>query len=810
MTRRTPPHRNVTVGGPCRAGCPVYNRDLPTSPVAPLSLLSRLRSFARALWPWVRYPFWIGLGLVAGFLVPYVLVLNASVQERFNDLVFSVPTRVYARPLPLAAGEPMTPEALKLELKFAGYTHDGAGRIPGTWTGGDDGFVISSRGYAGPYGGELPQRIRVKLGAHAVASVTDMQGHPIDETHLDPARIATLYGAEQEERRVVSLEEVPPLLITGLQAVEDRDFNSNIGIDFGAIARAAWADLRAGRIVQGGSTLTQQLVRNLYLDRNQTLVRKVNEAILAILIKTHYSKKRILEAYVNEVFLGQKGNQAVHGFAAAAEFYFGRRVQELSPADIALLVGMVRGPSYYDPRDHPERALKRRNRVLAEFNQTGLLDDAATMRAQAAPLGVTSHARLPHDRFPAFMDLVRAQIMHDFSEEQLRGGGLSIFTTLDPAAQLYTEQAVMHTLEDMGKRGRKLQAAAVVTDPHNGNVLAMVGSREPDQPGFNRALDAHRQIGSTIKPLVYLVALSQPRRWSLASIISDAPVHMKQPDGSVWSPQNDDDESHGNVFLVDALVNSWNLATVHLGMAIGVQRVQKFLESFGLEHVNPNPSLVLGAIDLSPAQLAYLYQFIASGGHALPLVALRGVTDSHGKTLRRYRVRSGDGEYVLPIKLITYAMQQVALRGTASTITSSGLGWLHAAGKTGTSDDQRDSWFVGFTANRLGVFWMGRDDNKPTSLWGSSGALVAWRYLFSHMPTQPLPLPSDLGKGIDYAWIDPQSGERTKPECEGARRLPFIAGTEPAEVHGCFWQQFRSLFGGDRASSANPPPATTY
>ena len=311
-------------------------------------------------------------------MVPYTMALNARVQERFNDLVFSVPTRVYARPLPLRAGEPMTPEALELELRFAGYAHNETGRVPGTWTKHDTTYVISSRGYVGPYGGELPQRVKVTLGGHDITAVSDMHGKPIKLTHLDPARIATLYGADQEERRVVKLNEVPALLITGLQAVEDRSFNSNVGIDLTAIARAAWADLRAGHIVQGGSTLTQQLVRNLFLDRNQTFVRKFNEAILAILIKTNYSKKRILEAYVNEVFLGQKGNQAVHGFAAAAEFYFGRRLQELGPAQIAMLVGLVRGPSYYNPRRYPERATARRNHVLSEFNQTGLLSDAAT------------------------------------------------------------------------------------------------------------------------------------------------------------------------------------------------------------------------------------------------------------------------------------------------------------------------------------------------------------------------------------------------------------------------------------------------
>ncbi|HEX7341822.1 MAG TPA: penicillin-binding protein 1B [Rhodanobacteraceae bacterium] len=766
-----------------------------------MSFFHRTCAIARASWVWLRYPFWLGLGFVVGFMVPYTMVLNARVQARFNDLVFSVPTRVFARPLPLRAGEPMTPAALKLELTFAGYTHDSHGRVPGTWTNSGSTFVISSRGYAGPYGGELPRRIAVTLGGNDIASVQTLQGQSIALTHLDPARIATLYGAKQEERRMVTLAQLPPLLVKGLQAVEDRDFNSNIGIDFSAIARAAWADLRAGHIVQGGSTLTQQLVRNLFLDRNQTLVRKFNEALLAILIKTHYSKQRILDAYVNEVFLGQQGQQAVHGFGAAAEFYFGRRVQELGPADIALLVGLVRGPSYYDPRQHPARALARRNHVLAEFLKTGLLSAAAAQKAEAAPLGVAANARLPHDRFPAFMDLVRAQVMHDFSEQQLRSDGLSIFTTLDPAAQLYAEQAITTTLAHMGKRGDRLQAAGVVTDPHTGQVLAMVGSRDPRTPGFNRALDAYRSVGSTIKPLVYLVALAQPQRWSLASLISDAPVHLRQPDGRVWSPQNDDHQSHGNVFMVDALVNSWNLATVHLALAVGLPHIQQFLESFGLKHVNPNPSLVLGAIDLSPAQLAYLYQFIASGGHALPLIAVRGVTNSHGKTLRRYAVRQGPAQYALPIKLITYAMQQVVLRGTASDIATGGLGWLHAAGKTGTSDKQRDSWFAGFTGNRLGVFWMGRDDDKPTRLWGRTGALVAWRYLFARMPTQPLSPPSDLGAGIEYAWIDPQTGELTKPECNGARHMPFIAGTAPKQMHGCFWQQFRDLFGGGKSSS---------
>jgi penicillin-binding protein 1B len=776
-----------------------------------LSFLTRTRSIAQRCWPWLRIPFWIFLGLLVGFVLPYTLVLNKRVQDRFNDLVFAVPTRVYARPLPLAAGTPMTPAALELELTFAGYSHDGHGEVAGSWMKEGQRYTIASRGYAGPDGGELPKHIRVTLGNGIVQRVQDIvSGKNIALTHLDPARIATLYGAHQEERRFVQLADVPPLLLSGLQAVEDRDFKHHIGIDFSAIARAAFANLRAGHTVQGGSTLTQQLVRNLFLSRDQNFTRKFNEALMSLLLEAHYSKGRILEAYVNDVFLGQQGDQAVHGFAAASEFYFGRRLQDLRPQEIALLVGMVKGPSYYDPRRSPTRALARRNLVLQEFATTGLLTAAQTNAAQSAPLDVITDGQLPHNRFPAFMELVRNQITADFDEQALRDGNLSIFTTLDPAAQLYTEQAISTALKDLGKRGTAIQSAAVVTNAHTGSVLAVVGSRIPGDQGFNRALDARRPIGSTIKPFVYLVALTQPERWNLLSLLDDSPVSMRQPDGSMWTPHNDDNQSHGMVPMVDALAKSWNLATIHLGLAVGLPRIKAFLESFGLSNINPSPSMLIGAIDLAPIQVAQLYQYIAADGHALPLVAVRGVVDGSGRTIKRYQVQGGKGEYQDAVRLTTWAMQQVALYGTASSIGNSGLAWLHAAGKTGTSNDLRDGWFAGFTGEHLAVFWMGRDDNKPTSLFGATGALRAWRELFSKLPTKPLS--AAPGDGLEMAWINPADGKRTEPQCDGARQAPVIVGTLSSDTEGCFWQGVQNLFGGDHpasATSGSPPPSAT-
>ena len=750
------------------------------------------------------------MGLLLGFVLPYTLVLNKRVQDRFNDLVFAVPTRVYARPLPLAAGMPMTPAALELELTFAGYSNDGHGEVAGSWVKQGTRYTIVSRGYAGPDGGELPKRIRVTLGNGTVQQVQDTAGDKnIALAHLDPARIATLYGASQEERRFVHLADVPPLLLSGLQAVEDRDFKHHIGIDFSAILRAAFANMRAGHTVQGGSTLTQQLVRNLFLSRDQNFTRKINEALMSMLLEAHYSKGRILEAYVNDVFLGQQGDQAVHGFAAASEFYFGRRLEDLRPQEIALLVGMVKGPSYYDPRRAPDRALTRRNLVLQEFANTGLLTAAQTNAAQATPLDVVNNGQLPHNRFPAFMQLVRTQITADFDDETLSQGNLSVFTTLDPAAQLYTEQAITSAMKSLGKRADMLQAAAVVTNAQTGSVLAVVGSKIPGDQGFNRALDARRPVGSTIKPFVYLVALTEPQRWNLASLLDDSPLSMRQPDGSAWTPQNDDNQSHGQVPMVDALAHSWNIASIRLGLAVGLPRIKSFLESFGLTNVNPGPSLLIGAIDLAPLQVAQLYQYLAADGHALPPLAVSGVVDGNGRTIKRYQVQGGNGEYQDAVHLTTWAMQQVALRGTASAIGSSGLAWLHAAGKTGTSNDTRDSWFAGFTGEHLAVFWMGRDDNKSTGLFGATGALRAWRELFAKLPTQPLY--AAPAAGLEMAWINPADGKRTESQCEGALQVPVIAGTLSSDTEGCFWQGVQSLFGGGEhpASAASVAPAAT-
>ncbi len=770
-----------------------------------MSWFKSARGFIARAWPFARWPVLIGIGFAIGFVVPYTLVLDHRVKTRVTEIDFTQPTRVYGRPQLLQAGVPMDKATLELQLRMAGYTEAAhVARVPGTWSLDGDKFIIASRGYMDPVGGELPRRVRVTLGSGSVRSVFDLTADkPLRKTHLDPARIATLYGSEQEERIIVQLSELPPLLVQGVQAVEDRDFKNNHGIDLSSIVRAVWADLRAGRKVQGASTITQQLVRNLFLDRNKTLVRKFNEAVLSILLDAHYTKGQILAAYCNEVFMGQQGNQAVHGFAAASWFYFGRPVQTLRPQEIALLVGMVQGPSYYDPRRNPERAVARRNLALDAFHTTGLLNDAQWNTARAAPLDVTPKPQLVVDRFPAFMDVVRNQLKQDFSDQQLRSGGLAVYTTLDPAAQVYSEQSLDEALKGLGKRGDKLEGAVVVVEPATGNVLAMVGGRGSDTHGFNRAFDARRPVGSSLKPFYYLMALTNPSRWNVASLLDDSPISMKLPNGKLWTPQNDDHVSHGEVPMVEALAKSYNLASVHLGMQLGVDRVAAFLRSFGLTDVHANPSLLLGSVDMSPFQLAQLYEFFAADGHALPLLTLRGVLDARGHVLKQYATRPGKGEYQQPERLVRWMMQQVTEYGTAAAIGNSSLASLNVAGKTGTSDRQRDSWFSGFTGDRLAVTWMGRDDNQPTHLWGATGALRVWMKLFEKMPSAPLT--TSIGDGLQYAWIDPATGQGSLPQCDGARQYPFIDGYAPTVQNHCYLQRLENLFGGgsnDAQSSA--------
>lgn len=745
----------------------------------------------------LRASFWLSLGLLVGFLGPYAWVVDRRVAEDFAALQWQVPTRVMARPLRLQPGMPLDIAMLRAELQASAYHEDDEGADPGRFVVRGGEVLLTTRAYDDMDGAQPSRHLRLLLANQRLTALQDAGGRPLSEARIDPARIATLYGEQQEERRLLALEEVPELLLVSLQAVEDRDFKSHFGIDFGGIVRAAWTNLRHGEVRQGGSTLTQQLVRNLYLSREQTLWRKFREIVHALVIERRFSKAQILQAYINQVFLGQDGEQAVHGFGAAAEFWFGRDVEHLKPHEIALLVGMIRGPSWYDPRRQPERALQRRNSVLDTLAETGVLPPEQAAAAKKLPLGVRSDAGVRRNRAPAFLALVKTQLANDYRSEDLRGAGLTLLTTLAPSAQSAVETAAKAQLQALSKPDRAaLQVAVVMSDPRTGEVLALLGDRNPAAQGFNRALDAQRPVGSLLKPLVYLLALAQPSRWSLASTVEDAPLDVALPNGKRWRPDNSDGRSHGLVTLQDALVHSYNQATVRVGLDVGMDRLSRLIEALSGVAPAPHPSLVLGAVDMSPYQVAQLYQFLASGGQIQPLRAIRAVLDAQAKPLQRYDSTAAPAEKgdALAARLVGLALQEAVRSGTARGLLAEGLGHLAPAGKTGTSNDGRDSWFAGYTGSYLGVVWVGNDDNAATGLYGASGAMRVWAKTFSALPNATLQLGDE---GVEWVWLHPEHEARTDPSCPGARRMAFVAGYAPEDFDGCPLARLRHWFGGD-------------
>ncbi|MBK8285932.1 MAG: penicillin-binding protein 1B [Ahniella sp.] len=751
---------------------------------------SKILPALKFLYRWLRTPALVALGIAVGFGVPYFWHIDRLVRAGFSNLTYELPSRVYARPLRLERGQRIDAATLKLELAASRYAEADPVTEPGTYAERDQTFDIATREFVDGDGRHRAARLQVVLNRGRVARLTEIGSKTdLESALIDPARIATLYGKSRQERRLVRLDEVPPLFVQTLLAVEDQNFHNHYGVDPKGLLRALWVNASSGELSQGGSTLTQQLVRNLFLDRRKKLARKLNEMAIALTIEYRYDKNKILEAYLNEVYLGQMGAQAVHGIGAGAEFYFGRDLNALKPQEIALLVGIIKGPSSYDPRREPVAAMKRRNLVLLEMSQAGLIStlDAAAMRRQG--LGIVGGGALPQNRYPAFMGLVRAQLASDFDSRSLASEGLSIYTTLAPSTQKFAERAVSEKIKTLAKDTSGLEAAMVVTHAATGSVEAMVGGRNPDEPGFNRAMDAARPIGSLVKPFVYLVALAQPDRYSLITPLDDSEYVLKQRGAPDWRPRNSDNLEHGIVSLMDSLARSYNIATVRLGMELDVNKVRRVLEALipGAK-VSPHPSLLLGATELSPLQVTQAYQYLAADGHLVALNSVRAVIDPRGRPLTRYSSEQSAGDLVQASRLVTFALQEAGRSGTASALIGLGLGDLEAAGKTGTSDDRRDSWFAGYTGSHLAVVWLGRDNNDKAGFYGSTGAMRLWAGLFEKLPTEPLRL--DLGHDPAVYWVDPASQRLTQPDCEGAKPIPFIRDYQPIDFANCDGFQF--------------------
>jgi len=743
---------------------------------------------------WRRRLIW-SLGLGLAILVAWLMWIDYQVRRDFAALQWALPARIYARPAELYTGAPLNAAVVNDYLQQLGYRQVDAVAGSGEFRLQGGQLQVQTRGFQFWDGTEPSVFATIEFGDDQIASVSadaiagngDVTTRSLPLVRLEPVEITQINPATGEDRLPVSLDQVPEALINAIIAVEDQRFYQHWGVDPKGILRAFWVNLRRGEVVQGGSTLTQQLVKNLYLTQDRTLRRKVEEAFMALALELHFSKDEILAAYLNEVFLGQDGSRAIHGFTLAAQYYFSRPLTELSLAELALLAGLPRGASFYNPRRNPERALNRRNTVLRNMAAQGYISEAEYDSASSAQLSTSLRPARRNRAYPAFMDLVRADLARDYDADALRSEGLRIFTTLDLRVQQTMDTALepaVAAVEMVADDGTPLQAAMVISDSNTGEIRALAGSRRPGAVGFNRALNAVRPIGSLIKPAIYLAALESGDD-TLATVLSDRPVELVTEDGQRWSPGNFDDQTAGDVYFHDALARSLNLATVDLGTRIGIDTVINMLDDLG--HSRPVPeylSVLLGAVDMAPLEVARFYQTLASSGFYSPLRSVEAVTTGEGERLQRYGFETKQVADPASVFLLEQALQDVFVRGTARSAAETLADNLPLAGKTGTTNDYRDSWFAGYGDDLTGVVWLGYDDNRNTGLTGATGALRVWAAVMQQLAIQPRQ--TRAPDAIVWEEVPIRASlSPTTEDCQATRLLPFREGQLPAAVTEC-------------------------
>ncbi len=724
--------------------------------------------------------------MVGGFFaVSYIGYLDYTVREQFEGKRWSIPARVYANPVELYAGLSYSPKEMEDLLLRLHYRQDRQLGGEGAYYLDGSGVYVKTRAFNFGDKQQEQRNLKISFSGRSVAAIVDAaSGADLPILRMEPEQIGSFYPSRKEDRVLIKLEEAPEALLQGLFSTEDRDFYHHFGVSPRGILRAMWANVKAGGMVQGGSTITQQLVKNFFLTSERSLTRKVNEALMALILEYHYSKDEILEAYLNEIFLGQDGSSAVHGFGLASEFYFGQSLKTLNLPQVATLVALVRGPSFYDPRRNRERAIERRNLVLDAMAEQGYISHEQAVEAKKQTMEVVTMSHRAANRYPGFIDLVRRQLKVEYKEEDLTSEGLRIFTTLDTRVQDELEQVLTEKLKKLERspKSNDLEGAAVVTRRDSGEIVALAGGRDGGEAGFNRALDAVRPIGSLIKPIVYLTALEYPKRYTIITPISDTRLDIPAEKGKSWSPDNYDNREHGVVALHTALTNSYNMATVRIGMDVGLAKIAANLRSMGVSRdIEVFPSMLLGAVPLSPIDVTQVYQTLAGDGYSTPLRSIRAVNAADGKALQSYPYTVRQVVDPAATYITNTILQDVMRYGTGRSAYNYMSGDMNLAGKTGTTNMLRDSWFAGYSGDYLSVVWVGRDDNKPSGLTGSSGALQIWAELMRRISRQPVTLVAP--DNIQMRWV--ANGLLADEHCADARYLPFVSGSEPSEYGEC-------------------------
>ncbi|EAQ52070.1 membrane carboxypeptidase [Vibrio sp. MED222] len=712
-------------------------------------------------------------GLALAALLLFVgIYLDSVVKQRFEGQLFDLPTVVYARVLDLSPGTAVSLVQVKNELDVLNYRKVNSPRHPGEYSSSSTKIEMIRRPFEFVDGPEADRHVMLHFNGNELTRIQSLEKKgDMGYLRVEPKMLGMLEKSNDEQRLFLKRNQFPEVMVDALLATEDRSFYQHDGVSPLAIARAMVVNVKAGRTVQGGSTLTQQLAKNLFLSSERTLWRKVREAYIALILDHRYSKDRILEAYLNEVYLGQNGGQAIHGFGLASRLYFGQPIQELRIDQLALLVGMVKGPSYYNPVRYPERAKTRRDLVLRLLMQQDILTPRQYEEAASRDLDIQDNPRIA-SRQPAYFQQVNIELKKYVGDRFEAKKGIRVFTSLDPVSQDKLEKSIARKVPDLSKTaGNKLEAAAIAVDRNTGEIRAMVGGKRTGYDGFNRALNASRPIGSLVKPAIYLTALEQPQKYTLATTLKDTPLSLKGSKGSVWSPRNFDRKFRGDVPLYVALSKSYNVPTVRLGMQLGIDSVSDTIGKLGVDknEIRPVPSMFLGSFSLTPFQVAQMYQTITNSGRIAPLSALRSVIDNDGEVLYQSIPRVSQSVDQQAAWLTTYAMKRGVSEGTGRFLQGQ-FAWAGLAGKTGTSNDSRDSWFVGVDGREVTTIWLGRDDNKPTKLTGSSGALRVYAdYLKQRTPEQLLlPWPT----GIATASFTRTSEGALEFDCGGTVKLP--------------------------------------
>lgn len=718
-------------------------------------------------------------GLALGLL--WVAYLDATISNTFDQKRYALPATVYGRSLELFEGAPIEPAALVRELDWVGYRSVASLYRPGQYSRNGNRIEVYTRDFKFPDQFAKGARVAITLSQGRVTTLT-REGRAIDLLRLEPMVIGGVYPKHGEDRLLVQLADVPASLTQGLLAIEDQRFMEHYGFSVTGIARAFISNVRSGRVVAGGSTITQQLVKNYYLTPERTITRKIRELIMSVLLEWHAEKEEILESYLNEIYLGQDGPRAIHGFALGALHYFDTPLTQLGLHQQALLVGMVKGPSLYNPNRNPERAKERRNLVLDVWTQEGIISPEQGAVAKLMPLDLQGQDSLKQ-RFPAYLDLVRRQLRLEYKDEDLTTLGLRIFTAFDPSMQLTLQKITENTLASIDDT-KLLQSASVVTRVDSGEVIALTGGRQVSQAGFNRALDARRPAGSLFKPAVYLAALEDEAKYNLFTEIPDLPLAVELPNGDVWSPENYDKTHRGSVLLYAALIDSLNLPAARLGLDLGPARVKQMLQRLGMTAPIPEvASLPLGVGEYAAIDLAAVYQTIAAGGFRTPLRTIRDIVDANGDPLRRYPLAYERTVDRATMHLLHYALLGVMEEGTGASLAPLLPVDLMTAAKSGTSDDGRDSWFAGFSGDLLTVTWVGFDDNRASSLTGTRGAGQIWARFMAQEARRSVAY--RIPEKVEYKWIDVTNGRKTGRGCPNAQRIPFIEGNAPRTSTDC-------------------------